>query len=116
MSAVSEPGFTKRDVLLWLGNQDEEHIRAVLMVIGHDAEVEELELHGEPDQLVAQLEGPLPRLESIVVAVEDALGIDEEELGRRVRGECGDSPGVEPEDVELDVNEQFELDDDEERL
>lgn len=107
-----ETGLTRREVLLWLVSQDEDEIRAVLMAVGRDAEMEELELHGEAGELVAQLEGPLPRLESIVVAIEDALGIDEAELGRRVRGECEEPAEDDLEDLEVDLDVELDPDED----
>ncbi|MFO7675192.1 MAG: hypothetical protein R6X12_02575 [bacterium] len=100
-------GFTKRDVLQWLAGQEEEKIRTVLMSIGRDPDVEALELHGDPLELVNQLEGSRPSLESLVAAIDDALGIDEEALGQLVRGECEELFEVEPEELEV------ELDDDE---
>jgi hypothetical protein len=111
-----DPPFTKREVLLWLVGQDEEDIRAVLMAIGRDSEVEELELHGEPVDLVEQLEGSRPRLESLVAAIDDALGIDEETLGRRVHGVCETEPEIVAEDVEVEPDDELYLGEDEDQL
>jgi hypothetical protein len=100
--------FTKRDVLQWLAGQAEEDIRTVLMVIGRDPDVEVLELHGESEDLVEQLAGTTPRLDNIVAAIDEALGIDAEMLALRVHGDF--TPVVEPEEIEVELDDEEELD------
>ncbi|MFO7638958.1 MAG: hypothetical protein R6X14_06655 [bacterium] len=118
-AAPKQSALTRQELLQWLAGLPVDDIRAVLMAAGRDPEVEELDLRGEPGQLVEQLDGNRPRLEHLIAAIEDALGIDEEELGRRARGEFVGPDEVQPDELEVELDEDgfgFEPDDDEFRL
>lgn len=101
--------LTRRELLQWLVGLALDDIHAVLMAVGRDPEVEELDLHGGPEELVAQLEGSRPRLEALIAAIDDALGIDETALVRQVRGEFESEPEMDLDEFETGFDDELGL-------
>jgi len=100
--------FDRDDVLQWLGGRDTADIRAVLMVLGKDPDCPNIELDRDPGELLDEIDGDWPNLDTLVAAIEEALAIEPDRLACLLRYE---EPEVEP-DLELPEVEDTPGDDD----
>ncbi|MBN2538214.1 hypothetical protein JXB37_08065 [candidate division WOR-3 bacterium] len=95
------PRFDRDDVLLWLGGQDPNDIRAVMMALGRNPDCPNFELDRDPQELLDELDDEWPDVGTLLVAIEEALAIEPDRLERLLRYE-EDEPDPELELPEVD--------------